>query len=533
MKKYIKILMTAVFVSLISSCIGLDTAPYDRETDLTFWSKDSLSALKALNTCYINLATMDEQLWSDCMTDNAYTKQPSAYTQSIGNGSYSTADNYVKSVWDTKYAGIRACNEVLNNIGKLQHLNPGLRKRYIGEAKFIRAYHYYQLYTKFGAVPYFTNVLSVKESQQISRTPKEQVVNNVLAELNEIINDDDLPSSYGSDDKGRITKWAAMSLKAKVYLFDSNWQRVKEITDTIIKQGGFKLFPSYSGLFEVANEGNCEVILDAQYRSVSRESNIMYSFLPPSMGGYSQLSPLQSLVDSYIMLNGKSIQDPASGYDENNPYVNRDPRLAATIMYTGNYYTLSDGTKKVINCQKGEGQDGYNVSSDCTATGYYLKKWWDKTYRATLQSGLNPILVRYADILLMNAEANMELGTFDATVWNNTIRPIRVRAGFTENGALDFPSSMTKDELREVIRNERRCELAMEGLRREDIIRWKIADKVLNGWAHGFKTGETVGTDNGYVRVEQRQFDANKHYLWPIPQYDRDLNKNLDQNPNW
>jgi len=129
MKKYIKILMTVSFVPLISSCIGLDTAPYDRETDLTFWSKDSLSALKALNTCYINLATMDEQLWSDCMTDNAYTKQPSAYTQSIGNGSYSTADNYVKSVWDTKYAGIRACNEVLNNIDKLQHLNPSLRKR--------------------------------------------------------------------------------------------------------------------------------------------------------------------------------------------------------------------------------------------------------------------------------------------------------------------------------------------------------------------------------------------------------------------
>ena len=90
-----------------------------------------------------------------------------------------------------------------------------------------------------------------------------------------------------------------------------------------------------------------------------------------------------------------------------------------------------------------------------------------------------------------------------------------------------------KDKMRELIRNERRCELAMEGLRREDIIRWKIADKVLNGWAHGFKTGETVGTDNGYIRVEHRQFDANKHYLWPIPQYDRDLNKNLDQNPNW
>jgi hypothetical protein len=516
-----------------ASCIDLDTAPYDRETDLTFWEDDSLSALKAVNTCYQYLSSMDEQLWSEAMTDNAYTKQPTAYTQSIGNGSFSTADNYVQSVWDFRYAGIHACNEVLDNIDQTPHLSAVMKNRIIGEAKFVRAYCYYELYTKFGDIPYFTNVISVAESQKISRTPREEVVTNILKELDEIISNNYLPESYASLNKGRITKWAAMALKSKVFLFESNWSKVKELTDKIMSQGGYSLFPSYSGLFEVANEGNDEIILDIQYEPTSREHQMMYSFLPPSMGGYSQLSPLQSLVDSYIMLDGKAINEAGSGYDETKPYENRDPRLAATIMYTGNSYIKADGSEQVINCHPNTQPDGFGYSSDCTATGYYVKKYWDNTYRANLYSGLNTILIRYADILLMNAEACAATGTLDKAEWDRTIKPIRARAGFTSLSALEYPSGKSKDELIQIVRNERRCELAMEGLRHKDIMRWRIADKVLNGWCHGFYTGETVGTDNGYVRVENRKFDANKHYLWPIPQHDRDLNSNLTQNPNW
>ena len=165
-----------------------------------------------------------------------------------------------------------------------------------------------------------------------------------------------------------------------------------------------------------------------------------------------------------------------------------------------------------------------------TPTGFYLKKWWDNTYRLTLQSGLNPIIIRYADILLMNAEAYAELGQMSETVWNKTIKPIRQRAGFTEASALDYNASA---DIKEVVRNERRCELAFEGSRYKDIIRWKIAENVLNGNVHGLYTGAAVGTDNGFVVLETRNFDASKHYLWPIPQKDRDINKNLDQNPNW
>ena len=260
---------------------------------------------------------------------------------------------------------------------------------------------------------------------------------------------------------------------------------------------------------------------------ISREQNIMYNTLPPSMGGYSNLAPLKSLVDSYIMLNGKAITEDGSGYDPSHPWDNRDPRLAATIMYPGNSYPVTGGVVE----PDWAGRDAFNSTSDVTPTGYYIRKWWDNTYRLTLQSSLNAIIIRYADVLLMNAEAHAELGTLDEAVWNATVRKIRTRAGFTDASALDFPADA---DLKAIVRNERRAELAFEGSRRTDIIRWKTAETVLKGWCHGMYTGETVGTDDGFVRIEQRQFDPAKHYLWPIPQKERDLtNNNLEQNPNW
>lgn len=527
-----KIIIFSLLIIGAVSCIELDTVPYDRESDLTFWDEDEGAAYKALNTNYTYLASIQELLYSEAMTDNAYTKQPNDATQNIGNGSYSTADPYVKSVWDSRYTGIRMSNQLLENIDRVPNLDSDLKNRYIGEVKTIRAFHYYELYTKFGDIPYTTSVLSIEESMEIERTDKATVVSNILADLDEVITGRYLPGSYDANNKGRVTHWAAMALKAKIHLFEGDWTQVKNTTSVIINEGGFGLFESYSGLFEIANEYNKEVILDVQYRPSSREHNIMYEFLPPSLGGYSQLSPLQSLVDSYIMLDGETI-DESSMYDENNPYDNRDPRMQATIMYTGNSYTLADGSEVVINTDPGQGRDGFGVSSDVTATGYYIKKYWDNTYRASLQSGLNPIIIRYADVLLMHAEALAELGEFNSSAWDMTIKQLRQRAGFTNTTATEYPSGVSPDEMIEIIRNERRTELALEGHRHKDIFRWRIADEVLSGWSHGFKTDETIGTDNGHIRIENRTFDSNKHYLWPIPQAERDLNQNLSQNPNW
>lgn len=526
-KNLIKLL---TIILLTTSCQDLDLQPYDRETDLSFWKKTE-AALYMVNKCYSDITDAFEILYSDAMTDNGYTKVSNAFNQNIGNGSYSTSDQYVAAVWDGRYSGIRNCNLLLTNIDIVPDLNDELRNRYKAEAMFIRAFHYFELYSKFGDVPYFTHALSVMESETIERTAKAEIVENILTDLNTIIDNNYLPTSYSGNDRGRATIWAAMALKARILLFEGRYSEVKTVTDKIISDGGFTLFPSYEGLFKIENENNQEVIFDYQYMPLTREHNVQYHFVPPSLDGYAQLSPVQELVNSYITLDGYDIHNaPQGSFNINDEFNNRDPRLKATVVYTGNSYTKADGTEAVINCDQGAGPDGYGFSSNSTATGYYLKKYWDNTYRANLMSGLNIILIRYADVLLMNAEASAELEEMTEEVWNNTIRPLRERAGFSNNGALNFPAT---GDLVEIVRDERRSELAFEGLRHKDIIRWRIAEEVLNGWAHGLYTGETVGTDNGYIRVENRSFNPAKHYLWPIPQKDRDINKNLTQNPQW
>lgn len=524
MNKFFSILSFSALM-LAAACVPLDTHPYDRETDTDFWDQDPNAAVSALNTCYVSLTDMYGLVYSDGMTDNAYVK--GGQTKSIGNGSYGTSEEYVYSLWGGNYSGIRDCNELITNIDRVPGLAAELKARYLAEARTLRAWHYYELYSRFGDVPYITTLISISDSRSLARTPRNEVVANVISELESVIDANILPGSYTEDNRGRITKWAAMALLAKVQLFEGNFAAVITLTDKIMGESGITLFPSYSGLFEIANEYCPEIILSSQYTPVLREHNIMYNLLPPSMGGYSNIAPLKSLIDSYIMLNGKAIDEDGSGYDAAHPWDKRDPRLAATVMYPGNSYPLKGGGAAQ---PEWNGQDAFNSTSDVTPTGYYVRKWWDNTYRLTLQSGLNPILIRYADVLLMNAEAHAEQGTLTETVWNATIRKIRERAGFTDASALSFPAGAN---LIETVRNERRCELAFEGSRRTDIIRWKIAEDVLNGWCHGLYTGETVGTDGGFVRIEQRQFDPQKHYLWPIPQKERDLNKNLTQNPNW
>lgn len=521
-----KIIYTLSALALtLSACVPLDTPPYDRETDLTFWSEDKNAAEEALNTCYTYLTDMYELVYGDGMTDNAYVK--GGQNQAIGNGKYGTSDGYVYDVWNRHYAGIRACNEVLKNIDLVPGLGAELKARYVAEARTLRAWNYYELYVRFGGVPYLTTPISIAEARQATREPAATIASNIETELESVLASNALPASYGAADKGRVTKWTAAAILAKTYLFEGKFEKVRDVTSTIMSESGISLYPSYSDLFTVAAENCDEILLSTQYVTVSREQNIMYNTLPPSMGGYSNLAPLKSLVDSYIMLNGKAIDEEGSGYSAASPWINRDPRLAATVMYPGNGYPMSGGVVE----PDWAGRDAFNSTSDVTPTGYYIRKWWDPTYRLTLQSSLNAIIIRYADVLLMNAEAHAELGTLNESVWNATIRKIRERAGFTEASALDFPAG---GNLKAIVRNERRAELAFEGSRRTDIIRWKTAETVLNGWCHGMYTGETVGTDDGFVRIEQRQFDPDKHYLWPIPQKERDLtNNSLEQNPNW
>ena len=534
MKKNIIITISSVWaVFILNSCIELDTAPLNSDTDLTYWQQPS-SAIETVNSCYRWIGSANEIIYLEGTTDNAYVRNGN--TQSIGNGSYSTADNYVASFWSDRYAGIKMCNQLTQNIQHVPGLTDELRNRYLAEARVIRALHYHELAIRYGNIPYFTHVISVQESGTIEKSTRETVIANILSELDEVLNGNHLPKSYSASDRGRITHWAAKALKARILLNEGRYAELISITGDIIANSNHELHLEYEQLFQTDYENNKEVMISIQYALNLRENQGNYQFLPPSLAGIANIVPLKSLVDNYIMLNGKGIDEEGSGYLESDPWKDRDPRLAATICYDGGHYVRANGDEHVVLTDPSSGsndrlQPGTSVIT--TTTGYYFKKYYDNHATTAQKSGLDYIIIRYADVLLMHAEACAETGTLNAQEWDKTIGKIRQRAGFTLASAIGFPEGKSQQELINIVRRERRAELAFEGLRLKDIVRWRTSDNVMNGKVHGMYIGDVTGTENGYYVVETRVFDKARHYLWPMPQSEKDINENLGQNPGW
>lgn len=528
-------------IVLAAGCKKLDLAPENRHTDLTYWTTTA-QAESMLNTAYSQLFSSDYFFANEALSDNAYNGRGDLLgAASIAAGTYDPSLERFKIQWNDCYRGIKSCNVLLENIDRIPNMDPALNSRLKAEARFLRAFQHFRLMTWFGDVPLLTKDISIKEAQTLSRTPRAEVLAFILKELDEIRDALPVNTAYGEDDRGRITKGAAIALKARVLLYEGRWQETAAACEMLINttdNGTYSLFPSYEGLFLPQNEYNSEVIFDLQYVPIERTWSNYFDMAPLSAGArLNNIAPTQELVDSYLMLNGKRIGESGSNYDENNPYVNRDPRLTYTVVYHGYQWKEADGSTKTIYIKPGTDPNGskpdeYAPGSSKSPTGYYMRKYYDPTHTTGFASGLNLILIRYADVLLMYAEAKNELDQMNETIWNNTIRKLRERAGFTDAAALNYNSSLDQPEMQEVIRNERRTELALEGLRIFDIRRWKTAEDVLNGWAHGAKFGP-ANEDNGYIRVNLRTFDKTKHYLWPIPREERNLNPNLTQNPNW
>ena len=538
--KHIKFI--PVVLLLLVSCEDLDLAPENQFTDTTYWTSID-KAQTFLNTAYSQMQTSQYFFYNEALSDNAFNgRGDNAGAASIGAGIYDPSLARIKEEWDNRYAGIKTCNLIIENIGKVPNADPAVITRMTAEARFLRAFQHFQLTTWFGDVPLIKKDPSLAEASSISRTAHAEVVQFILDELDAILPQLPKNTQLTPAEKGRITMGAAAALKARVLLYESRWAEVAQVTEQIMAStyGQYSLFGSYEGLFQAQNEYNSEDILSLQYVPIDRTWGEFFDMAPISAGArLNALAPTQELVDSYITLNGKRINETGSGYDENNPYANRDPRLTGTVVYDQYNWKEADGTSHVIYIKPGsfpdpnkDGPDEYVQGSSATPTGYYTRKYYDVQHSTSLNSGLNLMLFRYADVLLMYAEAKNELNEMNSTVWDQTIRALRSRAGFTDAAALSFNASLGQTVLREVLRNERRTELGMEGLRIFDIRRWKIAENVLNGYAHGAKFG-SASVDNGYLRVNLRTFDPAKHYLWPIPRDERLVNTNLSQNPNW
>lgn len=542
----LRLFIVVVAMAVLGSCKKLDLVPTNDFTDLNFYTT-TINVNNALNNIYSGMYNSDLYFYNDAMSDNAYTSQGGSF----GNVDVIAAGTYTPSLpkfindWSFYYSGIKACNLFLEGIQGNHTLGDSLANRMKAEVRFIRAWHHFNLMKWWGDVPLLDKDVTADQAKVIARTPRATVLNFITSELEAVAAILPSKDQYAAADNGRITNGAALALEARVLLYEGNrMQDVANICQKLMsnpsKYGQYSLAASYGGLFSdpVVNKTNPESMLSLQYVSgtAGRTWGDDWDFAPISAGGRTNnLAPTQELVNDYIMANGKPITDPTSGYDPNNPYVNRDPRLTATIVYDQYKWLNPDGTTQTIYIKPGSDPNRsalneYSIGNQTTSSsGYYWRKYFDPNHLPNLVSGLNLHLIRWAEVLLDYAEAKNSLGQMDAATWNSTIMLLRQRAGFTDPNALNYPGNTGMDS---IIMRERRAELAMEGIRTEDIRRWKLSQVVLNGYAHGAKFGDPT-VDNGFIRVQKRQFDPSKNYLWPVPLNEVDKDVNLSQNPGY
>ena len=525
-----RLLLSLAVVSglLVTACDRelLNPVPNDRLSESLFWKTEGDARLAA-NSLYTDLDSTNIVSW-DALTDITHTNQPFDVQAYIQQGQYDATSSKVMAEWTKAYKGVRACTYFLENVGKVASTNTVLINQFKGEARALRAYQYSKLAKLYGDVPLVITSLSLDESHALTRTPVAQIWDFVDKELSDAAGL--LPTTYAAADKGRITKGATIGLRARANLLTGRYQQAAEAADQAMKLGIYGLHDSYEKLFTYAAENNKEVLLDRQFIKDTHPINVF-----GALGPYSQKSanstyvPARALVDMYETTAGKLITDPSSGYDPGSPYLNRDPRLRFSVFLAGD--ALPSGSTYQPAPTSGT-PDAVGNTYLATTTGFNIKKYINaEDFANPTNNGINIILLRYAEILLTYAEAKIELNQIDASVFTaiNTVRNGRADVKLPAIG-----STATQAELRAIVRRERTVELAFEGARLFDIRRWKIAETVLPGPVYGI----TYKAVNGALTTVQavgvnRVFDKSRHYLWPIPQKERNLTPTLTQNPGW
>ena len=525
-----------MFATLVfSGCNDMNNEPSGTYGEDEFWS--SVDRAQYLLNMIYNQHYSAAMMWSDeTLSDNLMRARDYGDERVIRNGNAESTTPIFASTWKDLYGGIKTANMFLANIDRLK-ADPEQINGMKAQARYLRAWMYLRLTEFYGNVPYFTHELSAAESKRVTRTPHVQIMRTLHNELDSIMPHLPRRDDLTDDQRGQITRGAAVALQARAYLYDGDWANAERYCDRLISQqeqnGHYSLFPNYAALFTQDAEYNEEIIADCEYAPKVRVWEDMFNMAPLSVGArLNEIAPTQSLVDAFLMLDGQTAEQSPL-YDASKPYANRDPRLTATVVYDGYRWSdnVNDGTKdKVIytNPDALDKTDAFaGLNKNQTPTGYYVRKYYDAKHEHHMQSSINIITMRYADVLLMYAETMNEQGKMSREVWNKTIRAIRERAGFDDEQALAYPSDLSQAQMRLLIRRERRCELALEGLRWFDIKRWRIGKECLDGYVLGARFLNNY-TEN--IRLDLYIFDNARDYLWSVPQTQMDINPHLKPN---
>lgn len=488
------------------------------------------------------------------------------------NGAWSPT-NAKNGIWNSMYAGIKTCNHVIHELQGLTFDELKLNSDYAAqlhryenykyESRFMRAYFYFCLVRQYGDVPLVTTEISAEEANAVKRTAADEVFKFILDECNEIqskITEDysDLGQfATGTEETGRADKLAVLALKARAALYwasplfnqtgdKERYKTAALYTKELLEAAenrGKGLTANYADLWAAASFNTAsimkEILFGRRYGSAgSAGDNLVETNNYPAgiEGGAGGNCPTQNLVDAYDMINGKSINEAGSGYDEQNPYKDRDPRLAATVAVNGDQWPTYSGTAKIETFQGGINGEPL---TGATPTGYYLKKLCNGAISLASNSKFTAsrhtwLTFRMGEFYLNYAEAVFKyLGSADATSAEfpmsarEAASKTRERAGMPAfDAGMDAASFWTK------LCNERFVELAFEGHRFWDVRRWKEADKYFKNIVEMKLTKEADGTITYTRKNVTRQWN-DKMYLFPIPQTELLKNPNLTQNAGW
>lgn len=515
---------------------------------------------------------------SDSWTDDYQYRNTLSF---VTGGTITPENGEVKTIWDNMYKAISRANIILSKIDnavKQGVLSEAKSSLFRAEALFIRAQMYATLVTYFGDVVFATETISLEEAFKMGRTDKGVIISQVYQDFDRAA--EELPEKYSKNETSRATKGAAYALKARFALFNGDWVISAEAAKACIDLNIYELYPNYSEFFLSQTKQTKEAIFTLP-RSLELGADdekqldefFIQNVLPRNASGWGAVYPNWDLLLAYLCTDGKPVYESPL-FNPQNPFENRDPRCTATIVefgtpHLGYIYDPSPKAEKVLNLSTNKmiiNQDSRINSAFASYTGLLLKKGVDETWLAGGTFKVDPdiVIIRLADVLLMYAESMIEQNKIDQTVLD-AINKVRARAYDVEyTDVSNYPVVMTtnQSDLRKIVRVERRMELAFEGWRYYDIIRWKLADKLLNRPDYGMLDPKELMEkivdkglwffpelpifdengipdytnlyNKGYAKViSNRMFDATKQYLFPIPSKELVINKNITQNPNY
>lgn len=467
----------------------LNVDPQGKQKSEQFWQTQD-DATKAVNAIYANLRGWTnvafapiavESLGSD-NTEKGSTPGDATFMNSYDNFTVTSSDGQLQDFWGGQYQNINYCNQVLDNVPPIT-MDESLKARYLAEAKFVRAYSYFRLVRAFGGVPLRLHLAKNTTEYNIPRSSRDSVYAVIEQDLTDAASV--LPQTYPATDIGRATKGAALALHAKVAMYQKKWTDVLNYTNQVMAMG-YSLFPNYEQLFRINNENSSESVFEIQCTYLSSNNDASNS--------------------QYSQVQGDRDANPSVGWGFNvptqdlvNAYEPGDPRKDATILFAGE--TTPEG-------------DVVPAPTPNSPTMYNQKSYVPFSLAVVDNQGAdqNVRVIRYAEVLLMNAEAANELGNTNQAM--TSLEMVRARARAMQSNPAVLPAVTTTDQakLREAIWHERRVELALEFDRLFDLIRQGRAPAVLG--PKGFKEG--------------------KNELMPIPQNEIDLSAGLlTQNPGY